>query len=84
MSGSGAMAAALVVAPAPALLPALFAPTPAAAKRCVEFFTVQINNGHTVAAFVEYLQGRHAAPTVSSTWPRSGCWSTGWSPATLS
>ena len=38
----------LIIAPADDLLPApLFAPTPKAAKRFVEFFTAQINNDHT-------------------------------------
>ena len=43
----------LTVAPAPALLPApLFAPTPRAARRFVEFFTAQINNDHTRRAYL--------------------------------
>jgi hypothetical protein len=38
----------VIVTPASALLPAqLFAPTPEAAKRGLEFFTAQINNDHT-------------------------------------
>ena len=43
----------LAIAPAPALLPApLFAPTPRAARRFVEFFTAQINNDHTRRAYL--------------------------------
>ena len=43
----------LIIAPSPALLPApLFAPTPKAAKRTVEFFTAQINNDHTRRAYL--------------------------------
>src|ERR1700722_4083440 len=44
---------AIVLAPAPELLPApLFAPTPKAAKRVLEFFTAQINNDHTRKAYL--------------------------------
>jgi hypothetical protein len=43
----------LIIAPAPALLPApLFAPTPKAAQRVVEFFTAQINNDHTRRSYL--------------------------------
>ena len=43
----------LIVAPSPELLPApLFAPTPKAAKRTVEFFTAQINNDHTRRSYL--------------------------------
>ena len=43
----------IVLAPAPELLPApLFAPTPKAARRVVEFFTAQINNDHTRKAYL--------------------------------
>ena len=43
----------LIVSPAPAVLPArLFAPTPKAAKRVLEFFTAQINNDHTRKAYL--------------------------------
>ena len=43
----------LVVSPSPNLIPAaLFAPTPKAAKRVVEFFTAQINNDHTRRAYL--------------------------------
>ena len=43
----------LVLAPAPSLLPAtLFAPTPKAAQRFIEFFTAQINNDHTRKAYL--------------------------------
>jgi site-specific recombinase XerD len=44
---------ALVLSPAPGLLPArLFAPTPKAAQRVLEFFTAQINNDHTRKAYL--------------------------------
>ena len=47
------MNTALIIAPAPALLPApLFASTPTAAQRFVEFFTAQINNDHTRRAYL--------------------------------
>jgi site-specific recombinase XerD len=43
----------LIVAPAAGLIPArLFAPTPQAAKRVLEFFTAQINNDHTRKAYL--------------------------------
>jgi hypothetical protein len=43
----------LVPAPVPASVPAaLFAPTPKAAKRILEFFTTQINNDHTRKAYM--------------------------------
>jgi site-specific recombinase XerD len=43
----------LIVGPSPALLPArIFAPTPKAAKRVVEFFTAQINNDHTRKSYL--------------------------------
>ena len=43
----------LVPLPAAAVLPArLFAPTPKAAKRVLEFFTAQINNDHTRKAYL--------------------------------
>jgi hypothetical protein len=46
-------AAVLILAPAPALLPArLFTPTPKAAKRVLEFFTAQVNNPHTRRAYL--------------------------------
>jgi site-specific recombinase XerD len=42
----------LVPSPVPASVPApLFAPTPKAAKRVLEFFTTQINNDHTRKAY---------------------------------
>ena len=42
------MTTALILSPTPGLVPArLFAPTPKAAKRVLEFFTAQINNDHT-------------------------------------
>ena len=44
---------ALILSPAPDLVPArLFAPTPKAAKRVLEFFTAQINNDHTRKAYL--------------------------------
>ena len=47
------MSNALTIAPSPALLPpALFAPTPQAAQRVLEFFTAQINNDHTRKAYL--------------------------------
>lgn len=47
------MTTALILSPAPGLLPArLFAPTPKAVKRVVEFFTAQINNDHTRKAYL--------------------------------
>ena len=47
------MTTALILSPAPGLLPArLFAPTPKAAKRVLEFFTAQINNDHTRKAYL--------------------------------
>ena len=47
------MSTALTIAPSPALLPpALFAPTPQAAQRVLEFFTAQINNDHTRRAYL--------------------------------
>jgi hypothetical protein len=47
------MNTALIVSPSPALLPApLFAPTPAATKRFIEFFTAQINNDHTRKSYL--------------------------------
>ena len=43
----------LVLTPSPILLPAsLFAPTPKAAQRVLEFFTAQINNDHTRRAYL--------------------------------
>jgi site-specific recombinase XerD len=43
----------LILSPSPALLPAqLFAPTPTAAKRVLEFFTAQINNDNTRVAYL--------------------------------
>ena len=42
----------IILAPAAELQPApLFTPTPKAAKRVLEFFTAQINNGHTRKAY---------------------------------
>jgi site-specific recombinase XerD len=44
---------ALIIGPSPSMLPAgLFAPTPKAARRVVEFFTAQINNDHTRKAYL--------------------------------
>jgi integrase/recombinase XerD len=47
------MTTALIVALSPELIPAaLFAPTLKAARRVVEFFTAQVNNGHTRKAYL--------------------------------
>jgi site-specific recombinase XerD len=47
------MSTALIISPAPNFLPAqLYAPTPQAAKRVLEFFTAQINNDHTRRAYL--------------------------------
>jgi site-specific recombinase XerC len=47
------MAADLIIALASDLLPAaLFAPTPKAARRVLEFFTAQVNNDHTRKAYL--------------------------------
>jgi site-specific recombinase XerD len=47
------MAGELIIAAAPYLLPTpLFAPTPKATKRFVQFFTTQINNDHTRQAYL--------------------------------
>jgi Phage integrase, N-terminal SAM-like domain len=43
----------LVPSSAPAVLPALFAPTPKAVKRFVEFFAAQLNNDHTRKAYLK-------------------------------
>jgi integrase/recombinase XerC len=50
----------LVPAPAPVVFPApLFAPTPKAARRVLEFFTTQINNDDTRKAYLN--AARHFA-----------------------
>jgi site-specific recombinase XerD len=47
------MTTAVILTPTADLLPApLFAPTPKAAQRFVEFFTAQINNDHTRKAYL--------------------------------
>ena len=47
------MTGALVLSPAPSLITApLYAPTPKAAQRVLEFFTAQINNDHTRKAYL--------------------------------
>ena len=47
------MSSALILSPVPALIPApLYAPTPKAAKRVLEFFTAQVNNDHTRKAYL--------------------------------
>ncbi len=47
------MTTALIIAPAPELLPApLFTQTPKATRRVLEFFTAQINNDHTRKAYL--------------------------------
>jgi site-specific recombinase XerD len=43
----------IILSPAPELIPApLFAPTPKATKRVLEFFTAQVNNDHTRKAYL--------------------------------
>jgi site-specific recombinase XerD len=43
----------IILSPAPSLTPApLYAPTPKAAQRVLEFFTTQINNDHTRKAYL--------------------------------
>jgi site-specific recombinase XerD len=43
----------VIVSPAAGLIPApLFAPTPKAAKRVLEFFTARVNNDHTRKAYL--------------------------------
>jgi hypothetical protein len=43
----------IILSPAPELQPApLFAPTPKAVKRVLEFFTAQINNDRTRKAYL--------------------------------
>ena len=43
----------VIIAPSTKLIPAaLFAPTPKAAKRVLEFFIAQVNNAHTRRAYV--------------------------------
>ena len=47
------MTSAVILSPAPSLIPApLYAPTPKAAQRVLEFFTAQINNDHTRKAYL--------------------------------
>jgi len=46
------MSTEIIPSPAPASVPTLFAPTPKAAKRVLEFFTAQINNDHTRKAYM--------------------------------
>ena len=47
------MSSALILSPVPALIPApLYAPTPKAARRVLEFFTAQVNNDHTRKAYL--------------------------------
>ena len=47
------MSTGVILAPSPDLVPAqLFAPTPKAATRVLEFFTAQINNDHTRKAYL--------------------------------
>ncbi len=41
----------IILSPAPVVLPVLFSPTPAAAKRFWEFFTTQISNDNTRKAY---------------------------------
>jgi hypothetical protein len=59
------MTTTLAVLPSPMVLPArLFAPTPKAAQRVVEFFTAQINNDHTRKAYLNAARIR--GPSRSS------------------
>jgi hypothetical protein len=54
------VAADLMLAPSPAVLPAqLSAPTPRAVQRVLEFFTAQINNDHTRKVYLN-APGRFA------------------------
>ena len=54
----------IVLSPALELSPApIFAPTPKAARRTLEFFTAQVNNDHTRKA---YLTDRQAKPNVAA------------------
>ena len=47
------MTSGLILVPTPSLTPsALYAPTPKAARRVLEFFTAQINNDHTRKAYL--------------------------------
>ncbi len=67
------MSAELIPAPAPNTAPALFTPTPKAAKRVLEFFTAQINNDHTRKAYLNAtrrfeLGATRAALASSPTW----------------
>jgi integrase/recombinase XerC len=44
---------AIILSPGPELAPApIFAPTPKAVRRTLEFFTTQINNDHTRKAYL--------------------------------
>jgi hypothetical protein len=45
------MSTEIILSPAPAVLPALFSPTPVASKRFWEFFTTQISNDNTRKAY---------------------------------
>ena len=61
----------ILVSPSRELQPApLFTPTPKAAKRVLEFFTAQINNGHTRKAYLNATRrfaewcGEFSPPTV--------------------
>ena len=53
MTDASHMSTEIILSPAPELQqPALFTPTPKAAKRVLEFFTAQINNDHTRKAYL--------------------------------
>jgi hypothetical protein len=65
----------IILSPVPSVLPgSLFAPTPKAAQRVLEFFTTQINNDHTrksylnaTRRFAEWCE-LHTACTSSPTY----------------
>jgi site-specific recombinase XerD len=70
------MNTALIIAPAPALLPVpLFAPTPQAAQRFIEFFTAQVNNDHTRRSYLNATRrfsqwcGAHALHRLADVQP---------------
>lgn len=67
------MSTALVPAPAPPVLPALFAPTPTASRRLWEFFTTQISNDNTRKAYFNAVRTfpPGASRGRSASWARS-------------
>jgi hypothetical protein len=71
------MSTELVPASPPMFQVSLFAPTPAASRRAIEFFTAQINNDHTRKAylnaareFAAWCEGRGIA-ALADVQPRS-------------